>query len=159
MAELGPMKNAASRDGALRFRVPYGWRASDEADGTVAFYDPALDAGTLRVRVKTFTSDEEVGAEQAYRQLEAIPPEPGQALVALPDGRALRHHRDQAVIDGERTTIFVWLLASVDPPHRMQLAVFSFAVLASRAEASAGAVASLDREIRRARFAHEALPS
>jgi hypothetical protein len=71
----------------------------------------------------------------------------------LPGGNALRSHREEAVVDGEPTIIHVWMLASLAPPRRMQLAIFSFTTLATQLDPAL--LATLDREIRRARFGHQ----
>ena len=151
------MKEVAYADGQLRFRLPAGWEAAEEGDGTIAFYDPASDGGTLRIKLMTFTAEEDLRAPTAYRELEAMQPEPGQKLELLPDGNALRAHREETVVDDERTVMHVWLLASIDPPRRMRLAVFSLSVLAEHAGElpARRLVVTLDREIRQARFAHQ----
>lgn len=140
-------------DGQLRFRVPAGWAESKEDDGGMAYYDQTLDQGTLRVKVMTFTTGDDLSGHRALEEMGAIEAEPGQTLEALPNGNALRFHREEAEGGGERTAFHVWLLASLDPPHRMRLAVFSFTVRA-REEAQA-VIGVLDEEIRQARFAHQ----
>jgi hypothetical protein len=154
---LAGFEDVALDDGALRFRIPAGWTHGREADGGAAFYDGALDRGTLRVKLMTFTSDDDLTEKVALDQLAGIEEEPGQKLEALANGNALRTHREQAEAGGEGTVVHVWLLASIDPPHKMRLAVFSFTVAARDAGEAAMTklVAALDREIRRARFAHQ----
>jgi hypothetical protein len=157
MGAAPEMKDVLHSGGQLRFRVPAAWASAEEADGTAAYYDQAAGGGTLRVKLMTFTAEQELATPVAFQELEAMEPEPGQALEALPDGNALRTHHESAVVDGQPTVFHVWLLASVDPPHRLRLAVFSFTEPAARADdaASRGIVAALDREIRGARFAHQ----
>lgn len=153
------LKEVGTADGLLHFRVPATWANEVEADGSAAFWDEDLDAGTLRVKVMTFTTEEDLtgGVNLARRQLEGLEPAEGQTLEALPSGNALRIHQEESDEPGELTAFHVWMLASIDPPHRMRLAVFSFAVRArdARAPATRRAVATLDKEIRSARFAHQ----
>lgn len=151
------MKSVSFGDGQLRFRIPAGWVEDREADGSVAFYDAETQDGTLRLKLMTFTAEEVLAPHVALHELEALSPEPGQSLEALPNGNALRAHREQGEAEGERTTLHVWLLASVDPPHRMRLAVFSYTVRAAAADelATRRLVAALQQEIREARFAHQ----
>jgi hypothetical protein len=142
-------------DGQLRFRLPRGWIESAESDGGSAFYDEGMDRGTLRVKVMTFTTEDDLTGHPALDELAALESEPGQSLQALPNGNALRFHREEAQASGEPTIFHVWLLASIDPPHRMRLAVFSFTVLARDLESASQLVATLEKEIREARFAHQ----
>jgi hypothetical protein len=151
--EPTPLKDVTHGDGQLQFRIPAHWVATEEADGTGAFHDRTDPAGTLRVKLMTFTAEQDLSAPVAYRELQAMQPAPGQTLESLPGGNALRSHREEGVVDGEPTIFHVWMLSSVFPPHRMRLAVFSYTELASRADP--GLVATLDREIRRARFGHQ----
>lgn len=151
------MKEVGFGDGLLRFRVPAAWADEIEADGTAAFYDPGLEAGTLRVKVLTFTAEEELSSGVALRELGALEPAAGQTLEALPNGNALRIHREENSDPGEPTVFHVWMVASIDPPHYMRLAVFSFAILARDADTpeTRRLLVELDREVRRARFAHQ----
>jgi hypothetical protein len=151
--EATPMKDVAHADGQLQFRVPAHWVVTQETDGTGAFYDETDAAGTLRVKLMTFTAEQDLSGPVAYRELQAMQPAPGQTLETLPGGNALRSHREEGLVGGERTIFHVWMLASVFPPHRMRLAVFSYTELASGADDRL--VAALDREIRRARFGHQ----
>jgi hypothetical protein len=148
------MKEVGSPDGQLRFRVPSDWQSTEESDGTPAYYD---DRRTLRLKLMTFTAEEDLGAGSAYRELASMRPEPGQRLDALPGGNALRAHHEVTTIDGESTSVHVWLLASVEPPRKLRLALFSLSVPAEDARGAAGKrlVATLDQEIRSARFAHQ----
>jgi hypothetical protein len=148
------MKDVDSPDGQLRFRVPSDWQTIEEPDGTPAYYD---DRGTLRLKLMTFTAEEDLGAGAAYRELASMRPEPGQSLDALPGGNALRAHHEVTMVDGESTSLHVWLLASVEPPRKLRLALFTLSVPAEDAADAAGErlVATLDREIRAARFAHQ----
>jgi hypothetical protein len=151
------MKDVTYQDGQLYFRLPDGWESTEEADGTRAFYDESADGGTLRLKLMTFTAQADLSLPVAFRELQSMQPEPGQTVEALPDGNALRCHREETVVAGEATVLHIWLLASVDPPHRMHLAVFSLTMLADHAEGlpARRMVATLDREIRGARFAHQ----
>lgn len=151
------LKDVVFAEGQLRFRIPAAWIDGHESDGSGAFYDQELDRGTLRVKLMTFTSPDDLTGHKALEQLSALEEEPGQKLEALPNGNALRLHHERADASGEPTMLHVWLLAGIDPPHRMRLAVFSFVVLAKDA-GTAGVrklVATLDREIRAATFAHQ----
>jgi hypothetical protein len=143
--------------GLLHFRVPHAWAARPENDGTAAFYAGDGADGVLRVKVMTFTSPDRLAPRVALAELDAMAPEPGQSLEPLPNGNALRAHREELTSGGDRTTLHVWMLAGVDPPHRMRLAVFSFAVLEGGVDelTARRTVATLDREIRHARFAHQ----
>jgi len=145
------LRNIILADGQLRFRVPADWAETREADGGAAFYDEKMDEGTLRVKVMTFTTGDDLSGHSALEELRAIEAEPEQRLEGLPNGNALRFHRESADASGARTSIHVWLLAGIDPPHRMRLAVFSFT---ARAEVAA-LVEMLDEEIRQAAFAHQ----
>jgi hypothetical protein len=147
------MREVSHAAGQLRFRVPAGWTTIEEGDAAAAFYDQAQATATLRVKLMTFTTEQDLSGPVAYRELEAMEAAPGQKLESLPDGTALRTHREEAVIDGERTLVHVWLLASVVPPRRMLLAVFSFTELADQRDEMM--VARLDQEIRRAQFGSE----
>jgi len=151
------LKDVAFGDGLLRFRIPAGWIEGQESDGSGAFYDESLDGGTLRLKVMTFTSEEDLTGHVALEELEAMQPEPGQKLELLPNGNALRSHREESEANGERTVFHIWLLASIDAPHQMRLAVFSFTSLATEANALATRrlVLTLDREIRQALFVHQ----
>jgi hypothetical protein len=93
----------------------------------------------------------------AMAELEAMEKQPGQTIEPLANGNALRTHNEKLETDDEETTLYVWMLASIEPPHRMRLAVFSFAVLAGDLDdlAARRTVAALHREIRNARFAHQ----
>lgn len=142
-------------DGLLRFRVPAGWSETLESDGSAAFYDQAADEGTLRVKVMTFDTDDDLTGHRAVDELAAMEAEPGQSLESLPGGNAVRAHREQAETNGGRTTFLVWLLASVDPPHRLRLAVFSFTIPAEREEELRPFIEVFEREVRSARFAHQ----
>ena len=176
---VAPMKDIAFADGQIRFRVPASWVEGKEKDGSGAFFDESREAGTLRLKLMTFTSDDDLAGHIAFDELEnaieravvlckgtrieakhlpaSMDPEPGQKLEALPNGNALRSHREEAVANGERTLFHVWLLASIDPPHRMRLAVFSFTVTATDANDldARRTVAAIEREIREAQFAHQ----
>jgi hypothetical protein len=148
------LKDVVFADGQLRFRIPAGWVESKEEDAGVAYYDEKADQGTLRVKVMTFTTDDDLTGHRAIEEMGAIEAEPGQTLAGLPNGNALRFHREETEAGGERTAFHVWLLASLDPPHRMRLAIFSYTVRVLEAETDA-LVAMLDEEIRQARFAHQ----
>jgi hypothetical protein len=149
------LENVSLAEGQLSFRIPTGWAETLESDGSAAFYDKSSEQGTLRVRVMTFNTEDDLTGHRAVDELESMEAEPGQTLESLPGGNALRAHREHADANGERTTFLVWLLASVDPPHRMRLAVFSFTVPAAREEEARPLIAVLEREIRAARFAHQ----
>lgn len=149
---------ASDADALIRFRVPDGWSQERESDGTIAFYDPSLQAGTLRVKVMTFTSEDPLDPQVATDELRAMEAREGQTVLTLPSGNAVRRHREEALVGEEPTVIWVWLLAGVDPPAKaMRMAAFSFSVLAAdaRSEATRRLVAVLDREIRAARFVHQ----
>jgi hypothetical protein len=137
-------------EGELRLRLPADWVETRETDGGRAFYDPARPGGTLRVKTMTFTTEENLGKVTALGQLEEMETEPGQTLEALPNGNALRVHRELTTGEHEANALHVWLLASIDPPHQMRLAVFSFTV--SKGEEEAEVIAMLGKEIRQARF-------
>jgi hypothetical protein len=147
------LKDVAFADGQLRFRIPAGWTESKEDDGGVAYYDEKADQGTLRAKVMTFTTEDDLSGHRAVDEMGAIEAEPGQTLEGLPNGNALRFHREETEGGGERTAFHVWLLASLDPPHRMRLAIFSFTVRAS--DEAETLLAVLNEEIRQARFAHQ----
>jgi hypothetical protein len=146
-------KEIVFAEGQLRFEVPADWVETREADGGGAFYDPARPGGTLRVKAMTFTTEEDLSQVTALGQLEDMEAEPGQTLEALPNGNALRAHREMTDASGEANVLHVWLLASIDPPHRMRLAVFSFTV--PKHDEAAEVIATLGHEIRQARFAHQ----
>jgi hypothetical protein len=148
------LKDMTFADGQLRFRIPAGWLENKEDDGGTAYYDEKLDQGTLRLKVMTFTTEDDLTGHRALDEMGAIEAEPGQTLEALPSGNALRFHREETETGGERTAFHVWLLAGLDPPHRMRLAVFSYTVR-SEAEDTKELLALLDAEIRQARFAHQ----
>jgi hypothetical protein len=147
------LKDIAFSDGQLRFRIPVGWTEAKEDDGGIAYYDEKADEGTLRVKVMTFTTEDDLSGHRAIDEMGVLEAEPGQTLEALPNGNALRFHREETETSGERTAFHVWLLASLDPPHRMQLAVFSFTVRAG--DDLAEMLGVIDREIRTARFKHQ----
>jgi hypothetical protein len=149
-------KEVVAGERLLRFRIPAAWTEDVEADGGAVYFDEtAADTGTLRVKVMTFTAEDEVAGDVAVaaRELAALEPTPDQSVEALGNGNALRVHRESS----DSTSFQVWMLASMDPPHRMRLAVFSFATLAAHADRAATrrVVEMLDREIRAARFAHQ----
>jgi hypothetical protein len=157
VAPNSELREVAVDRGQLRFRVPGAWVSEKEEDGTDAFYGGDGKGGVLRVKVMTFTSPDLLTPRVALSELEAMEPQPGQTLEPLPNGNALRAHREELDADGDRTTLHVWMLASIDAPHRMRLAVFSFAALAGDLDdlTARRTVAALDREIRQARFAHQ----
>jgi len=157
MAVHPELREVAVERGVLRFRVPGAWVSEKEDDGTDAFYEGDGKGGVLRVKVMTFTSPDVLTPRVALAELDAMEPQPGQSLEPLPNGNALRAHREELEADGERTTLHVWMLASVDAPHRMRLAVFSFAALVGDLDdlTARRTLATLDREIRLARFAHQ----
>jgi hypothetical protein len=149
------LKDVAFADGQLRFRIPSSWVQSQEEDGGGVYYDEKLDQGTLRVKVMTFTTEDDLTGHRALDEMGVLEAEPGQTLEALANGNAVRFHREETEASGERTAFHVWLLASLDPPHRMRLAVFSFTVRAREAEEATALLGVLDTEIRQARFAHQ----
>jgi hypothetical protein len=157
MMPAAPMKEVTFADGQIRFRIPADWIEGKEKDGSGAFYDDGRQAGTLRLKLMTFTSDDNLTGHIAFDELEAMEPEPGQKLEALPNGNALRSHREETLANGERTLFHVWLLASIDPPHRMRLAVFSFTIANTDENAleARRTVAALEREIKAAQFSHQ----
>lgn len=150
------LKTIAFEKGLLTFRLPEAWTERVDRDGGGLFYGNAAE-GTLRVKVMTFTSGQALRPDVALAELESMSPEPGQTVEALPSGNALRFHREDLNHDGERTRLYVWMLASVEPPHRMRLAVFSFTALVEEAAElqTRRTVALLDGEIRQARFSHQ----
>jgi hypothetical protein len=141
--------------GQLRFRVPAGWKQMVESDGGVAFHDRQHDSGTLRVKVMTFTSEDDLTGHRPFDELAAFEGEPGQTLEALSNGNALRTHREHAGTGTDRTLLHVWLLASIDPPHRMRLAVFSLTLIDDENADAQVTIEALEEEIRQARFAHQ----
>jgi hypothetical protein len=154
----------ASWKGLLQFRVPEPWTEKREPDDTLAYFDKEDpgQSGTFRVKLMTFTTNDQVTPSVALAQLQSMTAEPGQSLEELSNGNALRSHQEELSPDdplagGERATFFVWLLASADPPHRMRLAVFTYAVAvtATKNPATARLIESLEREIRQAEFAHQ----
>jgi hypothetical protein len=149
------LKDVAFADGQIRFRIPATWQEGQEEDGGGVYYDEALDQGTLRVKVMTFTTEDDLTGHRAVDEMGALEAEPGQTLEALPSGNALRFHREHTEASGESTAVHVWLLASLDPPHRMRLAVFSYTVRAREAAGAGDVIVALDREIRAARFGHQ----
>jgi hypothetical protein len=148
------LKDVTLAGGQLRFRVPAGWNESTEPDGSSAFCDPG-DGGTLRVKVMTFTAEEDLTGRSAREQLEEMEAEPEQTIETLPNGKAVRVHRETGDDAGQPTEFRVWLLAAIDPPHRMQLAIFTFTVLATEAAQAKALIAVLHEEIKQSRFAHE----
>src|SRR5689334_1846502 len=130
MAQNTELREVEIERGALRFRVPAAWAGSKEEDGTDAFYEGEGEEGILRVKLMTFTSPDVLTPPVAMSELEAMEKQAGQTIEALPNGNALRVHSEKLEADEEQTTLHVWMLASIEPPHRMRLAVFSFAVLA-----------------------------
>jgi hypothetical protein len=150
----GTFKEIASPDGVLAFRVPAHWHESQDPDGTRVFHDPAAETGVLRVKLFTFTSEQQVGAGVARHELERMAPAPGQRLEVLPTGAALRTHREESDASGEPSVLHLWMLAREDPPHRLRLAVFSFSVSTERALdlTYRRALSAVDREIRAARI-------
>jgi hypothetical protein len=149
------LRDVVVERGLLRFRVPATWIGTKEEDGTEAFCEGDGEAGILRVKVMTFTSPDVLTPPVALAELKAMEAQPGQRLETLPNGNAFRAHTETLDTEGEATTLHVWMLASIEPPHRMRLAVFSFAVLAG-AEDDGAILATLEREIRGARFGHQA---
>lgn len=154
VAPGGAFRQVASPDAALSFRIPSHWQEADEPDGTLTYYDADADTGLLRVKLFTFTSEQRVEPGTARDQLASMDPAPGQRLETLPNGAALRTHREEAEADGQRTIMHLWLLAREDPPHRLRLAVFSLSVPGSRALDlnTRRVVKDLDREVRAARL-------
>jgi hypothetical protein len=157
MAQTSELREVEIERGALRFRMPATWAGTKEEDGTDAFYEGEGEAGILRVKLMTFTSPDLLTPPVALAELEVMERQPGQSIEPLGNGNALRAHSEKIEADGEQTTLHVWMLASIEPPHRMRLAVFSFAVLAGDLDdlTARRTVATLHREIRRARFAHQ----
>jgi hypothetical protein len=149
------LKDVVFSDGQLRFRIPATWQQGQEDDGGGVYYDEKLDQGTLRVKVMTFTTSDNLTGHRALDEMGVLEAEPGQTLEALPNGNALRFHREETEARGERTAFHVWLLASLDPPHRMRMAVFSYTVRAREADEARALLGVLDTEIRLARFAHQ----
>jgi hypothetical protein len=151
------LKTIEHAGGLLAFRVPERWSERTEEDGASLYYCDGAEDGMLRVKVMTFTSQQRLEEGVALAELEAMTPEPGQTLERLPNGNALRAHREENRGESESTVLHIWMLASIEPPHRMRLAVFSFTHLLGRAadETVRRTVETLDREIRGARFAHQ----
>jgi hypothetical protein len=146
------LRDVASPDGALAFRVPANWREGEEADGTRTFTDDAAETGVLRVKLFTFTSAQRVGPGVARQQLAAMERAPGQRIEMLPTGAVLRTHREETDAGGERTVMHLWILAREDPPHRLRLAVFSLSLPGVRSLdlGTRRVVQLLDREVRAA---------
>jgi hypothetical protein len=153
-----PWKDVEYGDGLIRFRIPPTWNERTEDDGGGLFYGDEAELGALRVKIMTFTSQQSLPAEVAYTELQALDPAPGQEIERLPNGNALRRHREEASAVGEKTVLHIWMLASVAPPHRLVLAVFSLILPAATEEEPEiqAMVEALAREIRAARFRHQA---
>jgi hypothetical protein len=146
------LRDVVLAGGQLRFRVPAHWKESAETDGSTAFFDESAEGGTLRAKVITFTTEEDLSGRTAREQLEDMEPEPQQTLEELANGNALRAHDESGEDGGEATALRIWLLASVDPPHRLHLAIFSFTSMVKHAAATQALMATLHEEIKQARF-------
>lgn len=152
MATESAFRGVTLPDGVLSFRVPAQWREAEEPDGTRVYFDVGADTGVLRVKLFTFTSEQQVGPHEARRQLEIMDPVPGQRLEDLPTGAFLRTQREESEAGGERTVMHLWLLARADSAHRLRLAVFSLSLPAARASEleARRVIRELDREVRAA---------
>src|SRR5204863_2709799 len=100
MAAHPELREVAVEQGALRFRVPGAWVSEREDDGTDAYYEGDGKGGVLRVKVMTFTSPDVLTPRVALAELEAMEAQPGQSLAPLPNGNALRAHREELEADG-----------------------------------------------------------
>lgn len=161
MQSAGPLKDVAFpyENGRLHFRIPERWVEREESDGAGLYYGEGAETGLLRVKVMSFTSPQRIERTVALAQLEAMDPAPGQVLEQLPNGNALRAHREESRADGESTILYIWMVASVEPPHRLRLAVFSFTHIQSRTDdlGTRRTLTALEREVRAASFAHQLL--
>ncbi|MCC6145676.1 MAG: hypothetical protein IT368_17860, partial [Candidatus Hydrogenedentes bacterium] len=73
-------------------------------------------------------------------------------VVALPTGTALLQYQQEAKEGRQNLVVYNWEMANPVPPNTVQLAIFSYTVLAADNAAAQPTVELLNEEIRNATF-------
>ena len=84
------MKTICYRGGVVRLQIPAHWAEEYEPAGGGTFYDPAVEAVTLRLNVLTFKGPRPMRRNEARSALEPGAKPHGAPIEATVDDQALR---------------------------------------------------------------------
>ncbi len=140
----------------LSFRVPFDWveEYGEKSGGT--FYEDAPDAGTLRLSVVLFKTENKPDAEQLENFLRLRPEAKtkGAQISRESNGNVVLQFIQKTQESGDEVSIVWWFVANGNFDNSMQIAMFSYTVLKQnlQREQNQEDIVLLDSELRQTQF-------
>lgn len=114
----------------LTFLIPHEWVEVDDGDeGIVRYQLPKADSGWFRASLITTN-----GLADPVERLSSLFDGRGPVTVNVETGNFISRTDKDVIQDGEPLHIYYWFVAGVVPPDIIREAVFSYTVLADRAQ-------------------------
>ena len=151
------MKRIPYKGGIVSFSIPDHWLEEYEEDGCSMFYEDKPESGALRLNVITAAEPNLQTDRSGTDALLALfdgKREPGTVVRVLDNGNVLRAYTRQEFEHGEELLMHHWEVANRADANHIRLAIFSFAILASRASDTEiiAQVALLNEQLPRTQF-------
>jgi hypothetical protein len=126
------LKEINFHGGIIKFKIPSNWKEEYGENGKGAFYEEALDTGTLRLKVLTMEAPPDAKGNLSVLALSSLPDIDINNIEILDNGNALAHEVDRADEQGTKFTLYWWHLANYVPPNYVRMASYSYAILTSK---------------------------
>jgi hypothetical protein len=148
------LKEINYRGGIIRFKVPISWIEEYEEEGGGTFYEDSQDSGTLRINILTFKTPDIVDENSVVKALSAMSDVDPTTIVELKNGNAIARTVQRNDDQGEKITLYWWLLANAVPPNHVRIANCSYTILTAQEELELykDEIKLLDKEIQNAIF-------
>jgi hypothetical protein len=148
------MKQIDYRGGVVTFRIPVHWKEEYEPDGGGTFYAEGPDTGTLRLNVLSARAPSGSRVTCGYDHLQESSAHLLGKIIHLPSGDGMQSYSSTGEESGFALVLQHWDIAHWIPPRSLCLAMFSWTVLAARADTPENQeeVAMLASELSRIRF-------
>lgn len=127
VSEQQRMKTIIYRGGVVKFRIPAHWKEEySDVDGGM-LYEDRPNSGTLRLKIISLESPQELGSNAAAELLRRVDSE--RTPVLQPNGNTYLRYEQSASESGTRIKIHYWIIANPLPPRQARIATFSDAIL------------------------------
>jgi hypothetical protein len=124
------MKVIDYRGGLVRVALPAHWTEEYEPDGGATFFDPSIEAVTLRLHVLTFKSKHPLRRSESAAIFDGRASSDGASVTQALDEQSLLICCPKAFAEkGEALELHSWQLGRVAPPDTVRIAVFATTVL------------------------------
>lgn len=150
------LKEINYRGGALSFRIPSDWidEYGDKSGGT--FYENAPDAGTLRLSVLVFQTQNktEIDKLEEFLRSRREAKSKGAQITRESNGNVVLQFIQRTQEDGDDVSIVWWFVANGSFDNAIQIAVFSYTVIKQnlQKEQNQEDIVFLDQELRQTKF-------